>query len=438
MEFLEIAFYFVVTLGVLVFVHELGHFLAAKATGMRVDRFSIGFPPRAFGKKIGETDYCISWIPIGGYVKIAGMIDESFDTEHLDSPPQPWEFRSKPVWQRTIVISAGVIMNILLAVVIFWGINYAQGKIIRETTEIGYVAENSPAETAGLQAGDKILRINATPVEKWSDILNLIYIENMGDDINFLVQRKGVEIEKHLSRSSIPEPTEVSFGIVPSQTEIVVNAVEPGKPADQIGLKPMDVITSLNGTPIRFDSKIRDIVQANAGHPIRIEWRRDGQAMSGTITPTEDGRIGIGYGARYTGPTTRVEYSLLEAFPEGVKDLVSMSGLFARQLWQLVTGKAAFSQSVGGPIKIAQMATQSAEMGPISYFGFMALLSISLALLNILPFPALDGGHLMFLVYEGIFRREIPVRIRLALQQAGLFLLLAFMVFVVINDIINF
>ncbi|MDH3251306.1 MAG: RIP metalloprotease RseP [Ignavibacteria bacterium] len=438
MEFLEVAFYFIVTLGVLVFVHELGHFLAAKATGMRVDRFSIGFPPRAFGKKIGDTDYCVSWIPIGGYVKIAGMIDESFDTDHLNSPPQPWEFRSKPVWQRTIVISAGVIMNILLAVFIFWGINYAQGKIIRETTEIGYVAEESPAEVAGLQSGDKILRINGSPVEKWSDILNLIYIENLGDDINFVILRNGVELQKQLSRSSIPEPTEISFGVVPAQTEIVVNAVEPGKPAEKVGLKPMDVIVSLNGTPIRFDSKIKDIIQGNAGRPIEIQWKRNGELISGTITPTQDGLIGIGYGARYIGPTTRMEYTLFEAFPEGVKDLVSMSGLFARQLWQLITGKAAFSQSVGGPIKIAQMATQSAELGLVSYFGFMALLSISLALLNILPFPALDGGHLVFLVYEAIFRREIPVKIRMALQQAGLFLLLAFMVFVVINDIINF
>ena len=288
MEFLEVAFYFIVTLGVLVFVHELGHFLAAKATGMRVDRFSIGFPPRAFGKKIGDTDYCVSWIPIGGYVKIAGMIDESFDTDHLNSPPQPWEFRSKPVWQRTIVISAGVIMNILLAVFIFWGINYAQGKIIRETTEIGYVAEESPAEVAGLQSGDKILRINGSPVEKWSDILNLIYIENLGDDINFVILRNGVELQKQLSRSSIPEPTEISFGVVPAQTEIVVNAVEPGKPAEKVGLKPMDVIVSLNGTPIRFDSKIKDIIQGNAGRPIEIQWKRNGELISGTITPTQD------------------------------------------------------------------------------------------------------------------------------------------------------
>jgi len=438
MAILETIFYFVVTLGVLVFVHELGHFLAAKLCRMRVDRFSIGFPPRAFGKKFGETDYCVSWIPIGGYVKIAGMIDESFDTEFLESEPQPWEFRSKPIWQRMFVISAGVIMNIILAVVIFWGINYSQGKVVRETTEIGYVTQESPAEKAGLTKGDKVVSINGHKVQYWDDIAKLIYIDTMGDDVVFAVDRNGKPVERHIARSSIPEPTDVAFGIVPTQTEIVVSMVSSGMPADKVGLQPLDVLLALNGQSIQYDMKVKDIVQANADKPIPIVWRRDGQEMTGTITPTSDGLIGIQYGARYIGPVTRMDYSLLQAFPEGVKELAGMSVLFVRQMGQLVTGKVAFAQSVGGPIKIAQMATQSAELGVVSYFGFMALLSISLAFLNILPIPALDGGHLVFLAYEGIFRREIPAKIKMVIQQAGFVLLLAFMAFVVVNDIINF
>lgn len=438
MQFLETVFYFVVTLGVLVFVHEFGHFLAAKLCGMRVDRFSIGFPPRAFGKQIGETDYCISWIPIGGYVKIAGMIDESFDIDHIDKPPEPWEYRSKPIWQRMIVISAGVIMNLLLAVAIFWGINYAQGKTIRETTEIGFVAEESPAAKAGLKRGDKVLTINGTTVEHWDQILQFVYVEHMGMDINFAVQRSGETMHLQLSRAEIPEPDVSSFGLMPSNTEIVVSVVEPGKPADKLGLKPMDVILSLNGIPVEYDQKLRTIVHESAGKPLLVEWRRENDIMRGSTTPTEDGRIGIAFGARYTGPITRLEYSLFEAFPEGVKDIANATGLFFQQMSQLVTGKVAFSQSVGGPIKIAQMATQTAELGIVTYLGFMALLSISLAMLNILPFPALDGGHLLFLVYEGVFRREIPVKIKLGLQKAGFALLLAFMAFVVYNDILNF
>jgi regulator of sigma E protease len=175
MAILSTIFYFIITIGILVLVHELGHFLAAKFFKMRVDTFSLGFPPRAFGKKIGETDYCISWIPVGGYVKIAGMIDESFDTEFLNKEPQPWEFRSKPIWQRMIVISAGVIMNLLLAVFIFWGIIFHEGKTIRPVTEIGYIAQNSIAQKSGLHVGDKIISINSHPVKQWDEIESTIY-----------------------------------------------------------------------------------------------------------------------------------------------------------------------------------------------------------------------------------------------------------------------
>ncbi|HJW28687.1 MAG TPA: site-2 protease family protein, partial [Saprospiraceae bacterium] len=178
MQVINMILYTGIALGVLVFIHELGHFLAAKLTGMRVDRFSLGFPPRAFGKKIGDTDYCISWLPLGGYVKIAGMIDESFDTDFLHRTPEPYEFRAKPIWARMIVISAGVIMNAVLAVCIFWGLNYTHGRLIEETTEIGYVVAGSPAERAGLMRGDKVLSVNKQQVTHWDEIQNLIYINN--------------------------------------------------------------------------------------------------------------------------------------------------------------------------------------------------------------------------------------------------------------------
>jgi regulator of sigma E protease len=170
MELLSTVFYFIVTIGVIVFLHELGHFASAKLFGMRVDRFSIGFPPRAFGKQIGETDYCVSWIPIGGYVKIAGMIDESLDNDFLNRPPEPWEFRSKPIWQRAIVMAAGVTMNLVLAIVIFWGIIFSQGRTVRPITEVGYIVSESPAEKAGFQMFDKIRSVNGTDVTRWDEI----------------------------------------------------------------------------------------------------------------------------------------------------------------------------------------------------------------------------------------------------------------------------
>jgi regulator of sigma E protease len=438
MQILETVFYLIVTLGVLVFVHEFGHFIAAKIFRMRVDRFSIGFPPRAFGKQIGETDYCVSWIPIGGYVKIAGMIDESFDTDHLNHPVEPWEFRAKPIWQRIVVISSGVLMNIVLAIVIFWGINYHQGKIVRETTEIGYVQEETPAAKAGLRAGDKVVRINGTPVTNWDQIYTDIYIDFAGTDIQMTVLRDSQETDLAIRRTEIPEPSEHPFGIIPSQTKIAVHSVNPGDPADRLGLKPGDAIISLGGTPIRDTEKVREIVRAHPNLPLDVEWVHDDSLMRGTVVPTQEGKIGMYYGPSYTGPVTQFHYSLLEALPQGVKDVVSASGLFLQQIGQIITGKSSFSQSVGGPIRIAQMATQTAELGLVTYLGFIALLSVSLAILNILPFPALDGGHLVFLIYEGIFRREIPVKIKLGLQKAGMIILLAFMAVVVFNDILHF
>ncbi len=454
MQVLETLFYFVITLGILVFVHELGHFLAAKFCGMRAEVFALGMGYRLFGyNKVNgftfwtldesiqlgnHTDYRVAAFPVGGYVKIDGMIDESFDTDFTEKPPQPWEFRAKPMWQRMLVISAGVLMNILLAILIFWGINYSQGRTVRNTTEVGYVIENSPAAASGLQTGDKILTINGEKIDNWDIILNKVYIENSGQDLKISVQRDGKEMDLFLLRTSIPEPTDIAFGILPAKTEVVINTVDPGKPADKAGLKPNDVLVSLNSTPIKFNQKVIDIVKASAGKPLKMEWRRGSEIMNGIAVPSDDGRIGIALEARYDGPVTKLQYSLLEALPEGFKDMVSVVSLSAQQIWQMVTGKIAFTKNVGGPIKIAQIATQTAEHGIITYFGFVGLLSISLAILNILPFPALDGGHLFFLTYEAVFRREIPIKIKLMVQRAGVALLLAFMAFVVINDIINF
>ncbi|MGB5874997.1 MAG: RIP metalloprotease RseP [Bacteroidota bacterium] len=438
MQFLETLFYFVVTLGILVFVHELGHFLAAKLTGMRVDRFSIGFPPRAFGKQIGETDYCVSWVPIGGYVKIAGMIDESFDTEFTGEPPQPWEFRAKPIWQRMVVLSAGVFMNLILAVLIFWGVNYLQGRTVYETTRIGYVATGSFAAEAGIRPGDSVLRINEATVTNWEEVIGNLYFESLGDDVTMLVLRNGEEVQIFIPRNTIPEAGPGAFGIVPEETELFVTGVETGAPADRLGLMPQDVLLTLDGRPVRIDSSLINTVRSHAGRPLVVEWKRGDSVMSGETTPTGEGRIGISFSARYNGPIRRIEYSFFQALPAGFNEILTVSGVFLQHIWQIITGKAAFSKSVGGPIRIAQMASQSAELGLLTYFRFMALLSISLAIINIMPVPALDGGHILLLSIEGVFRREIPVRVKIGIQKAGFLLLLAFMAFVVYNDIVHY
>jgi regulator of sigma E protease len=437
MIILSTIFYFILTIGILVLVHELGHFLAAKFFKMRVDTFSLGFPPRAFGKKFGETDYCISWIPIGGYVKIAGMVDESFDTEFLDKEPQPWEYRSKPIWQRMIVISAGVIMNLLLAIAIFWGIIFYQGRTIRPITEIGYIVPNSPAEKSGLHIGDRIVAINNHPVKQWDEIESTIYTESMSHDIALQVQLSDTLKTLLIHRAELPDFTEERFGILPSGLVSVVTLVDHGKPAEQIGLQSGDTILAVNGVAVSFGS-LQETIRANAKKEIVLTWAHGNQQMQARVTPTAEGRIGIAHEAAYRGPVIHDQYSVIEALPVSVGELKTTSVLFLTNLYQMATGKASVSKSMGGPIKIAQLAKRSADNGVIEFFGFIALLSISLALLNILPFPALDGGHLFFLIYEAVFRREIPGKVKIAIQQAGFILLLVFMAFVIYNDVINF
>lgn len=437
MELIQTVFYFFITIGILVLVHELGHFLAAKLAGMRVDRFSIGFPPRAFGIKIGETDYCLSWIPIGGYVKIAGIIDESMDTEYINKPPEPWEFRSKPLITKIFVLSAGVIMNILLAVVIFWIISYSQGKFLKETTEVGYVVESSPAAKVGLLVGDIITDINNDKITHWDEINNKIYIENVGKDIKIDILRSGATTTLKIPKSEIDNFSGEFIGIYPKHSATIITGIEPNKPAEQLGLKPGDIVYSINNQLIFYDKQIVGIIKSHPEKEISITWIRGSDTLSGFTTPTSEGRIGIGIGMIYTGPKKQIEYSIFEAFPAGVRNTVFATTLFSHGMQQLITGKTKFSESIGGPVKIAQLATQSAEMGVTTFFAFMALLSMTLAFINIIPFPALDGGHILILLFEGIIRREIPAKAKIAIQQAGFFILLAFMAYVIFNDIIS-
>jgi regulator of sigma E protease len=428
-------FYTALTLGILVFIHELGHFLAAKLTGMRVDRFSIGYPPRAFGKKIGETDYCISWVPFGGYVKIAGMVDESFDTDFLEHEPQPWEYRAKPIWARMFVITAGVIMNVLLAVCIFWGINYTHGKLIEETTEIGRVVSGSIADSAGLHVGDRILSINNQPVTHWDEIFSEIYVDNFGKDISITVERQGTQQHLLITRTMMPDNSQRPLGIIEAHTVVAVGAVDPGAPADKLGLKSGDILVALDNVPITNDSSVIKTVREHVGKELKVTWKRGEELLSGTTTPGENGRIGIRLSYFYNGPQKTVNYSLFEALQMGVSNVIQSTGLFIKSIGQMIAGKSSFKENIGGPIAIAKFATQSAEIGVTAFLAFLAMLSMSLALLNILPFPALDGGHLIMLIYEKIFHREIPHNVKLNIQKAGVIILLAFMAFVVYNDI---
>jgi regulator of sigma E protease len=434
-QILSQIFYFVIIIGVLVLIHELGHFLAAKAFGMRVERFSIGFPPRAFGKQIGDTDYCVSWLPIGGYVKISGMIDESMDTEHLNLPPEPWEFRAKPVWQRIIVIVAGVVMNLLLAIGIFWGLNLTQGMEHHRVTTIGYVQDSSVAALYGLRPDDRILSIDDEPMETWEGIREAIIYAQLSHDLRLEIRRDGENQFVRIPKQELQGVDISMFGISPEGAQTFIAGVEPGLPASRAEMKQGDIFISINDVAIHSPGDVIKNVSASPGKPIKIVWSRGEETMSASVTPTDNGKIGIIPVASIPGPVEIVHYGVFEALGVGVQGLVRVTDLFLTNIYHIIIGEASFKQSIGGPVKIAEMAAQSAEAGIVSFLSLMALLSISLAIINIFPIPALDGGHLIFLIFEGLFRREVPNKIKIAMQQVGMVLLLGLMLFVIYNDI---
>lgn len=453
MELLNTLFYFLIVIGILVFVHEFGHFIAARLTGMRAEVFALGIGYRLFGyNKINgftfgklsdeielndKTDYRICAFPIGGYVKVAGMIDESMDKEFLNNEPQPWEYRAKPVWKRMIVITAGVIMNFLLAFVIFYCITLFKGSTKIDTTTIGYISQKGHAANSGLKQGDKIISINNAPVESWDDVDIKLNIENIGEALNIVVHRNGKDQLISIPKSSTADPTELKFGLYPEGMIPEVKSVVSDKPAQACGLQPGDVITYLNGIRITNAVQLSELIRENANKPIHLKWQRNSEEMSCNMTTALDSTIGISYAA-FSGQTKETKYNFISAFPQAWNDLYFGVEMLVKSISKIIKGDIPFKKAIGGPIKIAQISAQSAEGGIYTFLQFLALLSISLAVINILPFPALDGGHFMMLLYEGIARKPVPYKVQVILQNVGFALLLAFMMFVVYNDIISF
>lgn len=463
-EILSYIFWVILAITILVFVHEMGHFLFAKLFKMRVDRFSVGFPPKLFAKQIGETEYVIGATPLGGYVKIAGMIDESMDTDFVDTEPEPWEFRAKPVWQRVIVIAAGVVFNVLLAFVIFTGLKMAYGDtyIPAENVSGIYVEEGSIAHQIGLRTGDRLVAVSGKEIVDFRDHSSVESL--ISDPLTLTAERDGElvtlqgpdDIFTQLNRAD----GNLGIGYEPS----IIGRVIEGSPADSVGIQPGDRITAIGGTPVRFWEEMTGRIQMSEGGPILVQWQRpdslandDGSRIAqvvehisnatvyeAAVKPVpEDGRYMLGVG----GPTYEIlaeefgfeqrRYSPMQAVAVGLEETWVNTSAIAISLTRVFTGQENFRENVGGPIMIAQVTKQAADLGARFFWNIVAILSITLAIINILPIPVLDGGHLVFLLYEGITRREPSIRFRMITQQVGMLLLLAFMTFVIFNDILR-
>lgn len=445
--------YFAITIGILVFIHEFGHFAAAKLSGMRADVFAIGFGKRLFGynKKSGfsfgelpkdfdgegHTDYRLSLLPLGGYVKIAGMVDESGDVSFAEKEPQPYEFRAKPVWAKIFVITAGVFMNLMLAWLIFWGANFFQGKPITPTTTIAYVEDGSPASLAGFVTGDKILSVNGKKLNNWEDVRAEIFINTLGENINVKVLRDGKEQNLLVERKLIPDDETQAMFLVPEGVKPAIGEVVKDSPAEKAGIKAGDILLSLNGVSLYSAKQTTEIISANPEKEMQLVVQRDKKEVNLSVTPGEDAKIGVAIGPVFMGESKMRKYGAFESVYYGWKDIEKMTALTFSMIGKVFTGDVEFKKAFGGPIKIAQIAAKSADSGISNFLYFLALLSLSLAILNIMPFPVLDGGHLVMIIVEAVIKREIPIKIKMAIQNTGLVLLLLLMAFIIYNDIIS-
>jgi regulator of sigma E protease len=444
---------FLLLIGILVFVHELGHFLTARLTGMRADVFAIGMGPRVvgwnaitgltFGKlpdtvQLGDkTDYRLCAFPIGGYVKILGMVDESMDTEGLASEPKKWEFRSKNAAQKTLVLVAGVAMNILLAIGIFAGLDMAVGVEEHVVTSIADVESGSVAYDAGLRAGDNILAVNDVPMAVWEDLTRSISQGNLSD-IHLTVKRpSGGTFSAVIPSSDVVSALAEGkgLGLSPSGVAVELGSVFSLKPAGKAGLAKGDVVLAVDSTPVRSVLQFQRYVRSRAGQTIVVHIDRSGTTKPIAVTVGQDSVIGVEMQQQWTVPVRIQKSGPMEALQAGFVGVGNTVAMIGSSLWHMVSGTVSVKQSVGGPVKIAKMAAASSERGLEPFLRFMALISVSLAVMNLLPLPGLDGGHLVFVAVEAIIRREIPTSVKIRIQQVGMVLLLALMAFILILDL---
>jgi regulator of sigma E protease len=422
-----LAFLFV--LGVLVFVHELGHFLAAKRLGVRVLTFSVGFGPKILRHTRGGTEYCLSILPLGGYVKMAG--DNPDDSSRSGAPD---EFLSRSKWERFQVLVAGPLMNVVTAVVVM-AVVLAQGTEVPlfqdEAPEIGVVLAGSPAEAGGIQPGDVILSVDGADVPTWEALFMAVGTRPDRDiDVTY---RRGSAVETVTVRSTAQTRFEIGdIGVLPEVEPLVASVIE-GSPAEAAGLQPGDVVLAVNGQRMATRAQLVETIAGSNGAELEMMLQRDGRELTVRAIPEPEGdRYMLGF--FITEPTRFFQPSPLEAVWLSVQRNVEYSGLIFQTLGGLVTGQTSVRQ-LQGPVGIAQLSGESAQAGWIPLFSLMAILSINLGVLNLLPIPVLDGGHIAIMAMEGIARRDFSIQVKEKMLLAGFVVLMMLMVTVIYNDL---
>jgi regulator of sigma E protease len=430
------------SISILVAVHEMGHLLAAKYFGMRVEQFSIGFPPKIFSFRKGETEYALSAIPLGGYVKISGMIDESLDTETMKQDPQPWEFRSKPAWQRLIVMLGGIIVNVIVGILIFIGLTYFIGDANIKKDAInanGGYHVGSIGEELGLRTGDKIVKVNGKDYDYFMDLTRGEVL--LASNAYYTVERDGKLIDIKIPENFIQKfnKKENAGNFLFYRFPPAVGAVKEGSIAEKVDLKRGDVIVEVNGTPVKYFDEVYDLVQNTKGDKISFKVQRDGQTLTFEDQTFADPKAkAIGFApaepkAFLDKASEKIQYSFFESIPLGTERAFTTLIVQVKAFGKIFSGALNATESLSGPIGIAQAFGGEFDWG--RFWTLTGVLSLVLAFMNLLPIPALDGGHVMFLTYEMVSRRKPSDRFLESAQKVGMVFLLALMVFIFGNDI---
>lgn len=436
---------FVVVLGILIIVHELGHFFMARLAGVGVERFSVGFGPVLWRYRGKETEYCVSAIPMGGYVKMMGDDENPLEGGKAGAVDPAKAFNHKPLLARFLIVFAGPAMNFVLAVVIAAAMFTLIGRPMAPA-EVGRVSESGPAAQAGLRTGDRITTVDGKPVHYWEDLAVAVQAAG-GRALQVTVQ--GPSGPRTVALTPAPAKRKDLFGDEQEVWEIgaspylpaAIGDVIAGDPAEKAGLKAGDVVSALEGQPVLSWDELAAKIHQRAGQPTRLEVKRGTEMLVITVTPKQgkvpgpDGKeIEAGLiGIRPGGATVMVRSNPLAAAWEGLAWSSDVTVKTAIGLYKIVVGQLDRS-NIGGPIQIAKTAGEQARQGIVSLALFTAVISINLFLLNLLPVPMLDGGHLLFFAFEAVLGRPLSVRKREVAQQVGFALLMLLMVFAFYND----
>ena len=423
-----------VLIGVMINLHELGHFWAARYFDVKVEAFSFGFGTRLFGFRRGETDYRFSLLPIGGYVKMAG--EQPMD----DSINDPRSFLAKPRWQRLIIAFAGPFMNVVLAIGVLTGLYMVKFQKVSESdmeAVIGHVMPDSPAAKAGIQDGDRIVALDGKQNPTWEDV-GIKELTSASRPMYLTVQRNGKRFDTTVT-PVLNDRIGAGFAGWDERGEIQLGTIEAGYPADKAGLKKGDLLISVNGVPIHSVYRFQEITKGSNGKPIEIEFQRDGKRQHVTVQPTYaklDGpprwMIGVLPQQKLNLITTRL------SFPDAFRESLRQNGKGAMLIVQFLKGvveRRMSPKNFTGPIGIAQLSGDAAREGPSAFFMLMSMVSLNLAIFNLLPIPILDGGQILMLLIEMTMQRDLSLNVKELVFKVGFVCIMVIVAFVLYNDI---